>query len=84
MPSCRLYAAPRPEVPSHPAAAASPPSDAHVPPCPCPCRSNDIIVAWQPLPGTNADLTRDNPLNDRNQISMVLTAGAPGERVITS
>ncbi|KAI7845621.1 hypothetical protein COHA_000907 [Chlorella ohadii] len=39
---------------------------------------NDIIVAWQPLPGTNADLTRDNPLNEGNQISMVLTAGAPG------
>ncbi|PRW58664.1 Alpha-L-arabinofuranosidase 1 isoform B [Chlorella sorokiniana] len=39
---------------------------------------NDIIVAWQPLPGTNADLTRDNPLNEHNRISMVLTAGAPG------
>lgn len=50
-----------------------------LPPHPCP-RSNDIIVAWKPLPGTNAELTRDNPLNEGNRISMVLTGGAPGEQ----
>ncbi len=59
-----------------------PPSAPHPPSLPLDsfsfnCR-NDIIVAWQPLPGTNADLTRDDPLNKGNQISVVLTAGAPG------
>ena len=41
-------------------------------------------MAWQPLPGTNAELTRDNPLNEGNRISMVLTGGARGqmERIV--
>lgn len=40
---------------------------------------NDIIVAWQPIPGTTAVLTKEQPLNPRNQVSMELTAG-PGPR----
>ena len=35
-------------------------------------------MAWQPLPGTTAALTKDLPLNDRNPVAMELTAG-PGE-----
>eukprot|EP00887_Chlorella_sp_A99_P005257 scaffold1.g5257.t1 len=36
---------------------------------------NDIIIAWQALPGTNAILTKDIPLNDHNPVSMELTSG---------
>ncbi|KAL4859616.1 Alpha-L-arabinofuranosidase 1 [Chlorella vulgaris] len=36
---------------------------------------NDIIVAWQPLPGTTAVLTKEQPLNEHNLVSMELTAG---------
>jgi hypothetical protein len=48
--------------------------------CPPSClpaflRSNDIIVAWQPLPGTTAVLTKEQPLNEHNLVSMELTAG---------
>ena len=38
---------------------------------------NDIIIAWQPLPGTQTALTRSRPLNPRNAVAMELTtAGA--------
>ena len=46
--------------------------------------SNDIIIAWQPLAGTTATLTRDKPLNDHNTISMELTAGDPTRWVAAS
>ncbi|PSC67081.1 Alpha-L-arabinofuranosidase 1, partial [Micractinium conductrix] len=36
---------------------------------------NDIIVAWQALPGTTATLTKDQPLNDRNPVAMELRSG---------
>ncbi|KFM27338.1 Alpha-L-arabinofuranosidase 1 [Auxenochlorella protothecoides] len=39
---------------------------------------NDIIVAWQALPGTTTSLTRDKPLNPTNLVSMTLSATANG------
>lgn len=35
---------------------------------------SDIIVAWQPLPGTSSSLTKDQPLNEHNTVAMELTA----------
>ena len=40
-------------------------------------------MAWQPLPGTTAALTKALPLNDRNPVAMELTAG-PGEPCSTA
>ncbi|KAL4437047.1 hypothetical protein ABPG75_004186 [Micractinium tetrahymenae] len=40
---------------------------------------NDIIVAWEALPGTTTALTKDQPLNAKNPVAMELTAG-PGPR----
>ncbi|GAB4817965.1 hypothetical protein N2152v2_005011 [Parachlorella kessleri] len=37
--------------------------------------SNDIIIAWQALPGTTAALTKDRPLNNANPVAMELTTG---------
>jgi hypothetical protein len=40
-----------------------------LPPC-----SNDIIIAWQALPGTKTALTKDKPLNPNNLVAMELSA----------
>ena len=39
---------------------------------------DDIIIAWQALPGTTATLNKDQPLNDRNPVAMELATGAGG------
>lgn len=36
---------------------------------------DDIVIAWQALPGTTAALSREKPLNAMNTVSMELTTG---------
>ena len=72
----RCHPLPRPATPSP----THLPTPATPPPAPLAC-SNDIIVAWQALPGTTATLTKDQPLNDRNPVAMELRSGTGGSCV---